>query len=202
MLKTRVRRKAKQVKQRGGNNGLVLVFDLDETIINTSKPIQFNQAILDLLNVITPLRGQEIDAVFLLTNNSREEYIKLINNLLAKITHYNAVNYFDYVMTYKHPTRDEGRTKSLKNVEFMMDTTGKSKENLLSRTFFFDDQEHVIQEEMIEGGVPDHYIQIIPGFTGNGDEDETNYEPVYSAIRNQSGGKRKNSRTRKVRRSN
>lgn len=200
--KTRVRRKA---KQHGGNNGLVLAFDLDETIVNRRKPTQFNESILALLKVITPLRGQGVDAVFLLTNNGREDYIKIINNGLARFTDYDADTYFDYVMTYNHPMRNEDHTKSIEDIKFMMNAIGKSDENLLNRTFFFDDQEHVIQQEMIEGGVADHYIQITPEFTGKGEEDETNYEPVYSAIRSiQKGGKRKrkNHRTRKVRRSN
>ena len=198
--KTRIR------KQRGGGggSGLILVFDLDETIVNTGKLLKFNPSILQLLTIVTPLRGSKIDAIFLLTNNSGEVYINKINKGLARITDYDADTYFDYVMSYNHKSRikdfDGYPIKSLEDVKFMMKAIGKSDENLLERTFFFDDQEHVIQQEMIDGGVADHYIQITPEFTGK-EEDETNYESVLSALEFFRGGKRKNRKTRKVRRS-
>ena len=160
--KTRIR------KQRGGGggSGLILVFDLDETIVNTGKLLKFNPSILQLLTIVTPLRGSKIDAIFLLTNNSGEVYINKINKGLARITDYDADTYFDYVMSYNHKSRikdfDGYPIKSLEDVKFMMKAIGKSDENLLERTFFFDDQEHVIQQEMIDGGVADHYIQITP----------------------------------------
>jgi hypothetical protein len=193
--KTRIR------KQRGGGNGLILVFDLDETIVNTGKKLEFNPSILQLLQIITPLRGSKVDAVFLLTNNSGEIYINQINEELARNTDYNADTYFDYVMSYNHSMRDEDRTKSLEDIKFMMSTTRKNDENLLERTFFFDDQDHVIQEEMMESGIADHYIKITPPFKRTG-EDKTNFEPVLSALDMFTGGKRKNRKTRKLRRSN
>ena len=74
----------------------------------------------------------------------------------------------------------------------------------MSRTYFFDDQEHVIQHEMednFDGKYADHYIKITPGFTGKREDDLTNYEPVLSALDMFTGGKRR-TKTRKVRRSN
>ena len=207
LKKTRVKRKAKQY---GGSNGLILVFDLDETIVNTRKPIQFNPEILKILTVASSIRGQGVDAIFLLTNNGDDKYVDQINKGLAKITDYDDDNFFDAVMTANHMFRtleDDYPIKHLQDIKILMSAARKTfttNEDLMSRTYFFDDQEHVIQHEMednFDGKYADHYIKITPGFTGKGEEDLTNYEPIDSAIRSvQRGGKRRNHRTRKVRR--
>lgn len=205
--KTRVQR-----KQNGGSNGLILVFDLDETIVNTRKPIQFNPEILKILRVASSIRDQGVDAIFLLTNNGDDKYVDQINKGLARITDYDNDNFFDAVMTANHMFRtleDDYPIKHLQDIKILMSAARKTfttNEDLMSRTYFFDDQEHIIQHEMednFDGKYADHYIKITPGFTGKGEEDLTNYEPIDSAIRSvQRGGKRNNRKTRKFRRSN
>lgn len=201
--------KKTRVRQYAGTSGygLILVFDLDETIVNTTKPLKFNPEILKILTVASSIRGQGVDAIFLLTNNGDDKYVDEINKGLARITDYDNDKFFDAVMTANHMFRtleDDYPIKHLQDIKILMSAARKpfrTNEDLMSRTYFFDDQEHVIQHEMednFDGKYANHYIKITPGFTGKGEEDLTNYEPIDSAIRSvQRGGKK----TRKVRHS-
>ena len=67
--------------------GLILVFDLDETITYTDSEnnVHFNDNVIDLFAYIKQkfLRGVVIDAIFLLTNNSDKKYIKNINDFIV-----------------------------------------------------------------------------------------------------------------------
>jgi len=206
--------KKTRVRQYAGTSGygLILVFDLDETIVNTTKPLKFNPEILKILTVASSIRGQGVDAIFLLTNNGDDKYVDEINKGLARITDYDNDKFFDAVMTANHMFRtleDDYPIKHLQDIKILMSAARKpfrTNEDLMSRTYFFDDQEHVIQHEMednFDGKYANHYIKITPGFTGK-EDDITDYTAINSAIRNiQRGGKRKNRRTmsRKIRRS-
>jgi len=177
--------------------GLILVFDLDQTLAHTTEFIYFNKTILHLFEYITKkaLRGTVIEGIFLLTNNASMAYVKKIDELLKtefKSTGaftggagYPADTYFfDYIMDYNHPNRQADKSKSALDVIFMANNLGigyTDLSNLLQRTYFFDDLEHTLKTDMAAAGVPDHYIQIKPPFE-NKAPDNTNYEPVYVAV--------------------
>jgi hypothetical protein len=74
------------IRNNNSNNGLIFVFDLDETIANTSKPLELNRNILSILFNIVRFRGNGIDGIFLLTNNSDIDYIASIDAILLKLT--------------------------------------------------------------------------------------------------------------------
>jgi hypothetical protein len=177
--------------------GLILVFDLDQTLAHTTNLLYFNLNIAHILNYITKkaLRGSVINGIFLLTNNDNKEYVKLIDENLKRALKstgafrggegYPADTYFfDYIMDYTNSHRHANKTKSYADIKFMVDSLGiryTDDNELLRRTYFFDDLEHVLKGEMTAAGLPDHYIQITPPFE-NKAEDVTNYEPVRAAI--------------------
>ena len=177
--------------------GLILAFDLDQTLAHTTDLVYFNFNIVHILNYIVKkaLRGSVIDGIFLLTNNDNKDYVKIIDanlNRALKSTGafrggegYPEDNYFfDYIMDYTHSRRHANKTKSIADIKFMADVIGiryNDDNELLRRTYFFDDLVHDLKGEMIAAGLPDHYIQITPPFEHKA-EDVTNYEPVKVAI--------------------
>ena len=177
--------------------GLILVFDLDQTLAHTTDLVYFNFNIVHILNYIVKkaLRGSVIDGIFLLTNNDNKGYVKLIDeNLKTGLKSTGAFKggegypadtyFFDYIMDYTHSRRHANKTKSYADIKFMADVLGiryNDDNELLRRTYFFDDLEHDIKGEMTAAGLPDHYIQITPPFEHKA-EDVTNYEPVKMAI--------------------
>ena len=189
---------------------------MDETITyaDSENNVHFNDSVIDLFVYIKEkfLRGVVIDAIFLLTNNSDKEYIKNINDYIVyhlRNNNNNVLNnignigiftggeegypegvyFFDYIMDYVHSHRNPRKTKSLADIKYMADKIGLTYNNdldLLNRTFFFDDRDHVIKEEMEENGIPHHYIKITPPYEPDLNSfftDNTNYKPVYDAIK-------------------
>ena len=74
----------RKTKKRGGANtsgGLLLVFDLDGTIANTKEPTELNPSITDIIIEAANLRGNNVDAICLLTNNSDKDYIAFIDDI-------------------------------------------------------------------------------------------------------------------------
>jgi len=174
--------------------GLILVFDLDETItyMDSENNVHFNDNVIELFIYIKEkfLRGVVIDAIFLLTNNSDKKYIKNINDFIVyhlRNTDKNVLNnignigtftggeegypegvyFFDYIMDYVHSHRNPRKTKSFADIKYMADKIGITYNNnldLLNRIFFFDDRDHVIKTEMEENGIQNHYIKITPPY--------------------------------------
>jgi hypothetical protein len=193
-------------------NGLVLVFDIDQTLSGeyfnplnnpeNKEPI-LNERLVSLLKEAVAARKPSgtVTAIFILTNNGDGPFITLIQKAYDEKV--GTPNVFENTLS----SRDESRTreieedltsrlgKGLKDVKFMMDQVGKSTDNLASRVFFFDDMEHLMRQELTD---PRQYIKITPPFDGVA-LDLTDVSFVLSKIRGQkTGGKRK--RTRKTRR--
>jgi len=159
--------------------GLVLVFDLDQTLIdsnglslskNQGKENIWNRIgshlntkiINEVLKPALELRVErKVDAIFLLSNNSGKEYVVNVIHYLALILGVDEP--FDYVMIRQHSSRPQSDNppKRLQDVKFMMDNTvipiPYSDDTLASRVYFFDDNTaHEIRKEL----EPDHYIEI------------------------------------------
>ena len=192
------------------SNGLILVFDLDETITSTGEPLYLNTYILNILTKASKLRGKRVDAICLLTNNSDRDYVAFIDSQLLQRTgsigKYTGDDgmptdqeyFFDYIMTREHFLRCN-ETKSLKDIKrfaFMLELPYVDDNDLKNRTFFFDDQPHILQKELDPG----HYVLITPGFTGR-EEDLTDYSSILAALstRGGKGSRNKKRRTLKKR---
>ena len=208
----------RKTKKRGGANtsgGLLLVFDLDGTIANTKEPTELNPSITDIIIEAANLRGNNVDAICLLTNNSDKDYIAFIDDIFLTVTKsigkYNSDDdmpvkpyFFDYIMSRTHPLRADIKyqTKQFEDIKTMAhksEVKFYSNNDLMSRTFFFDDQPHILQKQMalwFNGLYKDQYIQIKPEYTGNTTKpDVTNYEPILHSLalqKNMNGVEKKN----------
>ena len=182
--------------------GLVLVWDMDSTIVGNYFNVQsneeliFNERAVAILKLAVEARKTgKVTAIFLLTNNSDEEFIKMMRTRLA--LKLGVPRVFDYAMQRYHPARphSEDPPKRLQDVAFMMSAIKKSTANLENRVFFFDDRgDHEIRAEIPSS----HYIQISPPYKPN-IKDSTNFKPIANAIR-VFGGARKTRRRRPLKR--
>ena len=180
-------------------DGLVLVWDMDSTIVGnyfnvrSNQELIFNERAVAILKLAVEARKTgKVTAIFLLTNNSDEEFIKLMRTRLS--LKLGVPRVFDFAMQRYHPSRpfSEDPPKRLQAVAFMMNAIKKPTTNLQNRVFFFDDRgDHEIRTEIPQN----HYIQISPPYKPN-IKDATNFKPVANAIRAFGGGARKTRRRR------
>jgi predicted GNAT superfamily acetyltransferase len=205
--------------QNKDTNGLVIVVDLDNTLVgdyfnvtnsNSAERIPiFNENLVSLLKKAREARRKgTVTAIFLLTNNADTQFIQLVNILLAErgANGYNDF-IFDYVMSRNHEARQRnyektGRLnpdppKSLEDVAFMMREIGEFPVNLEKRVYFIDDRsDHKIRDQL---ATPEQYITITPAFYGK-EKDETNYSDLQKKLESfQRGGGRHNRKTRRGR---
>jgi hypothetical protein len=186
--------------------GWIFVWDLDDTITHLeNRIIYYNSKAVGTLKYAIDARDQgKVDAIFLLTNNSDKRYIddihQTLNDTLGK-------EVFDYIFHAGMEGRNvpSGKavnyaTKSLSDVEKMIDAINPirenplSKENLINRILFFDDQEHILSKQLRDSGNGNNYIKITPPFRM---DDETNWVHVLDILGGQGGGKRRKPKTRK-----
>jgi hypothetical protein len=184
------------------STGLVLVWDMDATLVGNyvdpegPEPLLFNERAIAILKRATEARKTgKVAAIFLLTNNSDEKFIRLVKFQLAQRLGVPLV--FNYAMQRYHPARplSQDPPKRLRDVEYMMREIRKPADNLAERVFFFDDRgDHVIRSEI----PTDHYIQITPPY-GPEINDRTNFKPINTAIRAFGGTRRRRYRKRSTR---
>ena len=168
--------------------GLVLVFDLDQALIDSRGLIRernngwkniesyiqksLNMRIVEeILRPVVALRrsafGQKpkVAAIILLTNNIMEFYIDCVEYYIARHLGILSESVFDYVMKRDDSMRafpPFNPPKRLEDVENILKKINKPTDNLASRTFMFDDcDRHKIKYDLADAGYPDHYIQII-----------------------------------------
>jgi hypothetical protein len=206
----------KNMKEYGKNieerskKGIVLVLDLDQTLVGeysdqrnlNSEEILLNPRAVELLRKAIDAREKGIvSAIFLLTNNADEFFIKIVELTLSmklKKKYYFAV--FDYIMSRNHPFRSapfDNPPKSLREVEYMMIKEKIPTENLATRVFFIDDNsEHAIRAQIPE----DHYIVVTPPFVrGVIGHDETDYSVLETVLQGAvRGGGRGGTRKRSI----
>jgi hypothetical protein len=179
--------------------GLILGFDLDQTLIDShslisadnrswkADPAYLGDAIRCTLNykliddVIVPAietRGNGVDAILLLTNNGDEKFVQKVCSVIVWYLKVKGMSdkqiknkfMFDDIMTRNNKQRDPAGTKSMYDIEMMIDRINRrllpgqhplSTENLLERTYFFDDnQGHVIKIQLEAAGRPGQYYLI------------------------------------------
>jgi hypothetical protein len=180
-------------------DGLVLVWDMDSTLVGNyvdpegPEPIKFNERAVAILRLAVEARKRgKVTAIFLLTNNSDEKFIKAVKFLLSQKV--DSPKVFDYTMQRYHPARplSADPPKRLQDVEYMLKQIKLPTDNLSQRLYFFDDRpDHLIRNEIPE----DHYIQITPPYEPNV-KDQTNFKPINTAIRAFGGRRTRNRRRR------
>ena len=156
--------------------GLVLVFDLDLTLVDTSTIFQkkedldihtveqyMNRRLLDevLKPAVELKKDSTVSAILLLSNNSFVEYVKFICGYLDyRLKRHNV---FDVIVTrygsqmVPRAEPKENPPKRLLDVETMLKSIGKDTSNLAERVYFFDDLHHEIERELPKG---DQYCLI------------------------------------------
>ena len=188
-----------------GMSGLVLVWDMDNTLVgnyydvldrSSREVLHFNRNAVAVLDQAIQAKARgTVDAIFMLTNNADKDFIEYVHNRLK--TKLDIPFVFDYIMDRTHEARpppSDDPPKRLEDVEFMMKAVGKSSYNLANRVFFFDDiPDHEILAEIPAA----HYIHIFPRFEPFV-QDQTDFKPLLDAI-SARGGHRKRPRTRKTR---
>jgi len=154
--------------------GLVLVFDLDQTLVDTDTIFEIDlknatinsdelynylniRLIEDVLKPAVHLKGSTVAAILLLSNNSLEEYVKFVCDSISRII---GTNVFDSTIT-RNGAKDVARSgenppKRLLDVENILKSIGKDTSNLADRIYFFDDLHHIIEKEIRPG----HYCLI------------------------------------------
>lgn len=189
-------------------NGIILVFDLDETIIDSDAALHhmdtsithfFNPKIVDILRRSLCYRGKGVDAILLLTNNSSEEYVRNCDIAMSKLLNYKSpywnpesFSFFDnYMIRYDRRRTIDGNndswiSKKLYDVRIMLDDPIKIKNtsyaDIARRTYFFDDiADHRIVRELAYYGFKDHHIHIKPAFSIS-TIDVTDYSSVHRAL--------------------
>lgn len=163
-------------------NGLVLVFDLDQTLIdsrgmiteknNDWKTIEvyieksLNKRLVDeiLKPAIELRRSGRVSAIILLTNNLIETYIDCVEYYIGRYLNILPESVFDYMMRRNDPMRPPSFNppKRLIDIENILNKLKKPIINLEKRTFMFDDSgQHAIKHDLAHNGYLLHYIQVI-----------------------------------------
>ena len=153
--------------------GLILVFDLDQTLIDSNSFAKIGNwnhidkyLNMDLVNTILKpavrLRENKagVDAIFLLSNNGSSDYVLRVIYSLSFIL--GVDNLFDYVMIRTHSSRprSENPPKRLSDVKYMLEhalTPIYYSDKVNQKIYIFDDYtKHQIRKELPD----DHYIEI------------------------------------------
>jgi len=176
-------------------NGLVLVFDLDQTLIDSKGIVEemkhgwhtieayieksINMRLVNeiLRPAINLRRSGKVSAILLLTNNRVVTYIHFVERYIGRHLNILPESVFDYMMSRDDPMRDQSTNppKSLMDVENILVKLNKPIMHLERRTFMFDDSSlHAIKQDLVLNGYPGHYIQVIGP--------EYYYLPLYGCI--------------------
>ena len=174
--------------------GLVLVFDLDLTLVDTDTVFKIAsekgtidsdelnahlniRLIEDVLKPAVHLKGSTVAAILLLSNNSLDDYVNFICDSISRILGVTAA--FDSIIPRngtKNVVRSgENPPKRLIDVEAILKSIGKDSSNLAGRVYFFDDLHHEIEKELANG---EQYC-LIKKWLPN---DENDYSSVKKAM--------------------
>ena len=157
-------------------SGLILVFDLDQTIIDTDSLVEkggvidvkdidkyINYSIVDsiLRPAIRLRRENVVDGIFLLTNNGSLPYVENVISVLNTLC--GNVQVFDGYRTRNHKDRLAPKDDPPKKIQDVIHmalaaTPPIDTHSIAERTYVFDDSPfHTIKTEIPNG----HYITIV-----------------------------------------
>jgi hypothetical protein len=203
--------------------GIILVWDLDKTLVSEYIPkkanqtnasylqnewdITLNSSALQILKKANELKGEKVSAIFLLTNNSDRLFIQKVIETIEKTLGTSYI--FDLVYDALHENRihqiknlpKQFAMKSMIDVQNMLKDVGysisydKLLENGKRNIFFMDDMN---SHELVKQS---NFIHITPPFNSD-EEDKTDYSPLTSVLGMSikknllKGGQRKKRKTR------
>jgi hypothetical protein len=167
-------------------NGLVLVWDLDQTLIGWSNDQKYTlntKALSVLKEAFKSKKAGKVSSIIVLTNNSDPS--EPINEIQAELGFD-----FDYIVARNDPLRNKTNA-GVKDIATVNRVLGYDVDP--RKVWLMDDMRH----KMIDEGA--HWIQIAKQDNnpfGSGffqDPDQTDYFPLLNAIdtKNKKGGKRK-----------
>jgi len=167
-------------------NGLVLVWDLDQTLIGWSSDQKYTlntKALFVLKEAFKSKKAGKVSSIIVLTNNSDPS--EPINEIQAEIGFD-----FDFIIARNDPLRNKTNA-GVKDIATVNRVLGYDVDP--RKVWLMDDMRH----KMIDEGA--HWIQIAKQDNnpfGSGffqDPDQTDYFPLLNAIdtKNKKGGKRK-----------
>lgn len=167
-------------------SGLVLVWDLDQTLIGWSQDHKYtlnSRAIAVLKEAFKSKRAGVVSSIIVLTNNSDPS--EPLEEIQAEVG-----DTFDYIIDRNHPLRNKTNS-TIKDIATVSRVLGYDVDP--SKVWLMDDMRH----KMIDEGA--HWIKIrsqennhfVSGFFQ--DPDQTDYFPLLNAIDTNAkrGGKRK-----------
>lgn len=177
-------------------NGLVLVWDLDQTLVGWSNDQKYtlnSRALSVLKEAFKSKKAGKVSSIIVLTNNSDPS--EPINEIQAEIGFD-----FDYIVARNDPLRDKA-TPAVKDIATVNRVLGYDVDP--NKVWLMDDMRH----KMIDEGA--HWIQIAKQDNnpfGSGffqDPDQTDYFPLLNAIdiNSKRGGKRRSKNRRNKRNS-
>ena len=202
------------------DDGLVLVWDVDQTLsgqyfdpnvfsknpsVNPYHYVLLNPKALDIIKKGLAAKSTgRVSAIGIFTNNGNEDFISLIKSAIEKTIE--AESIFDFTITANRPNQTLGKNGQLVKTLAQIQEAVPTLENLANRVYFFDDMpDHVIRDEI----PADHYIQIQPPFPGKdlyenpdlkGESDETNWQPILTALSSKGGRRQRKRPAKKSRR--
>ena len=135
--------------------GLILVWDMDDTLSH-SKFVYNSNAISLLEDAVEARRPGLVDAIILLTDNSNKEYIKTITDVINVLV--GTAPVFDIIVDINDELRLPSGLKDIQTVRKIVESIGKSSENLEQRILFFDDLDtHPLSKELAN---PSQFIHV------------------------------------------
>jgi len=174
------------------DDALVLVWDIDHTLsgqyfdpkvfkknpaVNLYHYVFINPRALDIIRKALAAKSTgRVSAIGLFTNNSNDDFIKLIKSAIENTIHVSPI--FDFTITADRPNQTVGPNGQLVKTLAQIQEALPTLENLENRVYFFDDMpDHVIRDEI----PATHYIQITPPYDPQS-HDTTNWEPIETAL--------------------
>jgi hypothetical protein len=187
---------------------LLLVFDLDQTIIDTKQRFLFpeafsspetykeelktklNPAVINILKRGASMRPEQVGGICLLTNNSGEEFVKTVDTILFEMTGSAGKNkdkqFFDHIMMRGDPQRSHPENKTIDDIikfSELLEIPNSGIDDIMEHSFFFDDSSgHKLFYDYYNAQKLDHYILIDPPFNILSKKDNTDFMPVIRAL--------------------
>jgi hypothetical protein len=193
------------------SNGIILVWDLDQTLVGTfqkraknenleyylNKLIELNENAMNIFKQAANQREKgNVLAIFLLTNNSDTEFIERVKRNIEK--QYSIKDPFNYILDASDPSKRDYETSASNMIFNMSEISPNSalksindvRKMMREISYNLDD----ISDEELGKRVyffddnehilssQSNFIKIEPAFITNGLEDKTNYSSIESFL--------------------
>jgi len=169
------------------SSGWILVWDMDDTLVKGYPYPELNTKAIEVLKKAIEKRGDTVDKIFMLTNNSDRKYITLVNFMIYESIYphrkggeaipLNGV--FDDVMTRTHKSRPKKYDPPKRLLDVLTLMKLRNPEEIRNRILFFDN----LDNHHIAGEIPkEHYIHIKSDFTPLNAKGKTDWARVIRLL--------------------